>query len=344
MDKLPASEQATENHSVHVVAPARLHLGFIDLHGGLGRDFGSLGVCLAEICTHISASLSNDIVIQGPASHRASLYAGRILEHLNIQGGANISIHESIPEHAGLGSGTQLSLAVGTAIAGLYNKMISADEIAVVMERGARSGIGAGAFSRGGFLVDGGRGEQTDLPPITSHMNFPEAWRFVLVFDDALQGVHGPREKQAFQNLAPMTEAISGRISRLILMQVLPAIAETDCGRFGAAISEIQQLVGDHFATAQGGRYCSPAVAEVLPWLQDRGAVGIGQSSWGPTGFALYANETQAYQALKLAREKWSHESRLKFRVCRARNQQAEIRTEQIPANTGVKLKNYHNL
>jgi beta-ribofuranosylaminobenzene 5'-phosphate synthase len=34
--------------AVRVVAPARLHLGFLDLHGGLGRKFGSLGVTLDE--------------------------------------------------------------------------------------------------------------------------------------------------------------------------------------------------------------------------------------------------------------------------------------------------------
>lgn len=341
MDKLSQSDQMSEKNVVHVFAPARLHLGFIDMHGGLGRDFGSLGVCLADIYTHVSAVPSPDIVIQGPSSHRASLYAGRILEYLDIQHGAEITIHESIPEHAGLGSGTQLSLAVGSAIAALYEKQISPDQIAVIMDRGARSGIGVGAFSRGGFLVDGGRGESTDLPPVISHMDFPEAWRFVLVFDSQMQGVHGPSEKKVFQNLVPMSERVTERLCRLVLMQVLPALAEEDCGQFGTAISEIQRCVGDHFAPAQGGRYCSHLVSEVLPWLLGQGAAGIGQSSWGPTGFALYANETQAYQAVKAAREKWNSESRLKFKVCKARNQKAEIKTEKMNSGSSFKLKNF---
>lgn len=341
MDKLSQSDQMSEKRIVHVMAPARLHLGFIDMHGGLGRDFGSLGVCLADIFTHVSAVSSGDIVIQGPSSHRASLYAGRILEHLNIQRGTGITIHESIPEHAGLGSGTQLSLAVGSAITALYDKPISPDQIAVIMDRGARSGIGVGAFSRGGFLVDGGRGEHTELPPVISHMNFPEAWRFVLVFDEQLQGVHGPTEKKVFRNLAPMSERTTERLCRLVLMQVLPALAEEDCERFGSAISEIQRQVGDHFAPAQGGRYCSHLVSEVLPWMMGQSATGIGQSSWGPTGFAIYANETQAYQAVKQARDKWGSESRLKFRVCRARNQKAEVKIEKMNPGTGFKLKNF---
>lgn len=340
MDKQPESEQSTSQGIVHVIAPARLHLGFIDMHGGLGRNFGSLGLSLTEIYTHVTAIASTDVVIQGPSSHRASVYAGRILEHLNIQSGASITIHKSIPEHAGLGSGTQLSLAVGTAIATLYDKSISPREIANVMERGARSGIGVGTFSTGGFLVDGGRGENTEVPPIISHLNFPDAWRLLLVFDNRLQGVHGNTESVAFQNLPPMAEQTTEYLCRLTLMQLLPALAEENCDLFGAAITELQEYVGDHFAPAQGGRYCSQVVAQILPWLLEQGAKGIGQSSWGPTGFALFANETQAYHALKQAREKWQNESSIEFKVCRARNQKAEIRIDSIAAGASFKLKN----
>ena len=340
MDKQSEFEQINRKGIVNVIAPARLHLGFIDMHGGLGRNFGSLGLCLTDIYTHVSAVMSSDVVIQGPSSHRASVYAGRILEHLDIQAGAGITIHESITEHAGLGSGTQLSLAVGMAIAKLYNKTISPREIANIMERGARSGIGVGTFSMGGFLVDGGRGENTGVPPIISHLNFPEAWRLLLVFDTGLQGVHGNSETTAFKNLPPMSEQITEYLCRLTLMQLLPALAEENCDLFGAAITEIQQYVGDHFASAQGGRYYSQTVGQILPWLHEQGAKGIGQSSWGPTGFALFDNETQAYQALKQARDKWHDDPNLKFKVCRARNQKAEIRIDNIAANNNLKLKN----
>ncbi|MBM2830546.1 MAG: hypothetical protein HW411_1336 [Gammaproteobacteria bacterium] len=322
-----------------VIAPARLHLGFMDMHGGLGRSFGSLGLCLADIFTHVAASQSADVVIQGPSSNRASVYAGRMLEYLNIGTGVEISIREAIPEHAGLGSGTQLSLAVGTAIARLYDKDITTREIANVMERGARSGIGVGAFSMGGFLVDGGRGDTTEVPPIISHHNFPEAWRILLIFDQQLQGINGLPEREAFQQLPPMSKRTTESLCRLVLMQVLPALVEEDCQRFGAAITEIQQHVGDHFAVIQGGRYCSQHVTEVLPWLLEQGATGIGQSSWGPTGFGIFANETQAYQALKQARDKWQAESRLTFRLCRARNAKAEVRVDQLSANENFQLK-----
>lgn len=314
---------------IHVVAPARLHLGFIDMHGGMGRSFGSLGLSLADICTRISARPAENVFIQGPSSQRASLYAGRILDYLGVKTGVNITIHEAIPEHAGLGSGTQLSLAIGAAIARVYGFEVSIRKIAYIMERGARSGIGVGAFTQGGFLVDGGMGDHTDIPPIICHLPFPEAWRFVLVFDNARQGIHDQEEKAAFASLQPMTETVAEHLCRLTLMQALPALVENDCERFGSAITEIQTLVGDHFARLQGGRYCSKAVASALTELQELGAAGFGQSSWGPTGFALFANETQAYQALRQLRERWSAEAGLSFRICRANNQEASIRTEE---------------
>ena len=74
-------------------------------------------------------------------------------------------------------------------------------------------------------------------------------------------------------------------------MQLLPGIATADLGAVGAAVGEIQRRVGDYFAPAQSGRFTSPAVSEVLAWLEAEGITGVGQSSWGPTGFAILADD-----------------------------------------------------
>lgn len=313
------------NESISVIAPARLHLGFMDMHGGMGRYFGSLGLCLAELNTHLTAYKADEIRVQGPSSQRALAYIEKIIAHFNIQSGVAITIHEAIPEHAGLGSGTQLSLAVATAITKLFGIETSVREIAVVLERGARSGIGVGTFSMGGFLVDGGRGKNTDVPPIISHIPFPPEWRIVLIFDEQMQGVNGLAERQAFKQLPEMDEQVSASICRIVLMQTLPALIEKNCEQFGTAIQTIQEMVGDYFADVQGGRYSSSIVSNALSWFKEHGAAGVGQSSWGPTGFALFANETQAFQCMRQAREVWQDKSGLSFMLCRARNRKADI-------------------
>ena len=56
----------------------------------------------------------------------------------------------------------------------------------------------------------------------------------------------------------------AAEICRITLMQVLPAAVLGDPRGFGEGITAIQRRIGDHFALHQGGRYASPAVAEVL--------------------------------------------------------------------------------
>ncbi len=108
-------------------------------------------------------------------------------------------------------------------------------------------------------------------------------------------------------------------------MQVLPALAEKNCVEFGAAITEIQTMVGEHFSNAQKGHYTSQQVAEIMQWLLTHGATGIGQSSWGPTGFAIFPNELEAYSALQAARKNWQKDKNLDFCLCTARNTMAEV-------------------
>ncbi len=322
----------TANRSATVRAPARLHMGFLDLNGGLGRHFGSLGLAVEELATTVTAYADDHISAEGPQAGRAEAYARSSLHALGIQGGVRLFVQQAIPEHAGLGSGTQLALAVGTALARLYGIAWSPREVAAALGRGGRSGIGLGLFEHGGFVVDGGRGEQ-DLPPaLISRLTFPAQWRLVLVFDPTYRGLHGDAEKQAFANLPTFPEASAGHLCRLALMRAMPSLAEGDIAGFGAAIGEIQEVVGDHFAPAQGGRFASPRVARALDWLAGNGAAGVGQSSWGPTGFALADSEARAHALAQFARIEFAADG-LEFMVCAGRNRGADMR---IAANTAL--------
>ncbi len=330
--------QGNNNMVVKVSAPGRLHLGFLDLHGGLGRLFGSLGLCLHEISTDIEIGHAPKLLVSGPGATRAQGYAECMLAHLNIRTGLRMHINRAIPEHAGLGSGTQMALAVGTAISRLFEVDLSLAAIAGILDRGNRSGIGIGAFAGGGFIVDSGRSSTTEVPPIVSQLHFPDSWRFILVLDRKQQGVHGKQESQAFGKLAKMDESISAGLCRLLLMQVLPAIVEKDCRLFGEAITEIQSQMGEYFRSAQAGVYASRDVGNTLAELLQQGATGIGQSSWGPTGFAIYASETDAYQALKKVRRHWPDNSMLELMICKAHNEPAKVVVENEIDRNNLKL------
>ncbi len=338
------NKNVSENsgRTIRVRAPARLHFGFFDLHGGLDRLFGSVGVSLEEIATEIEVSEAQEMSASGPGAERALAYAERVLAKLNIRKAINIDVQQAIPEHAGLGSGTQMALATGVAINALFDTGLEIEKIAALLSRGHRSGIGIATFRHGGLVVDGGRSADTEVPPVISRLHFPGNWRFVLVLDRAKKGVHGQQELQAFDKLGQMQESVSGELCRLLLVRALPALVEHNCEAFGSAISVIQQRMGEYFASAQSGVFSSRAVEDVIRRLQHEGALGVGQSSWGPTGFALFDSETEAYQALKQTRSQLTSHNPVEMIICRAKNTGATV--GEIKAGDSLNVKTRKNI
>ncbi|HVS26729.1 MAG TPA: beta-ribofuranosylaminobenzene 5'-phosphate synthase family protein [Burkholderiales bacterium] len=324
-----------EAQSVVVEAPARLHLGFMDLNGATGRRFGSLGLTLDGFSTRIYAERAESFSVEGAQTQRVMSVLRCLQQKLGLRGAVRMAVVQAIPEHVGLGSGTQLAIAAGIAVARLYQLNFGAREIAAALGRGCRSGIGIGAFDQGGFLIDGGR--QGDEPPrITSRIAFPPQWRILLVFDLQAQGLHGAEETNAFRTLPSFPEASAAHLCRLVLMHVMPALVEANLQEFGKAVTEVQQMVGDHFAPVQGGRYASRKVSEVLAWLETQGVACLGQSSWGPTGFAVVDSETNAAALMRETEARWGQERRLRFRVCAARNHGGEVLLQQRSVKTGT--------
>ena len=279
---------------VVVTAHARLHLGFLDLHGGLGRRFGSIGLSLDQPCTSIAIEAAPSDLFSGRERERARKICAAMCAAHGLAGGHRLTAESAIPAHVGLGSGTQLALAVAAATRRLHGLPQDSRADALLLQRGARSGIGAALFETGGVVVDGGQGVVPGVPPVLARHAFPDAWRIILLLDPAMEGVHGQAERDAFAALPQFPAGASAEICRLVLIQALPALIEADIAAFGAAITRMQTLLGDHFAPAQGGRFASPRVARALAALRDAGAAGIGQSSWGPAGFAFAASERQA--------------------------------------------------
>ena len=316
----PGSHAGGDPFAVRVEAPARLHLGFVDVSGSLGRRFGSLGLALEEFSTVLSLRRAERFDAQGPDAQRASDYLRRLLDDHDPPTSVALRVLQAIPEHVGLGSGTQLALAVGQAFSTLFDLPFSVPALAARLDRGARSGIGIGAFEDGGFVVDGGRGAAGSHPPVIARMPFPSSWRVLLVFDRAERGLFGEAERAAFRALQAFPQQRAAHLAHLVLMRLMPALAEEDFASFSSAIGEIQRAVGDYFAAAQGGRFASGAVAQVLGWLEAKGIAGVGQTSWGPTGFAVVDSEVRAQALLREVRERFSAHTELVFAVARARN------------------------
>jgi beta-RFAP synthase len=319
---------------VEIGAPARLHLGFLDLHGGLGRSFGGVGLAIEGFGTRLKLERlgpgkAGEMEASGLGDAEAER-AQNVLERASLAFGLaerhRVTLDCAIPSHAGLGSGTQLALALVSALARLHGIALSVTAIATIAARGGRSGIGIGAFEAGGFLLDGGRARDDRPAPIVSRLDFPGSWRLLLTLDRARDGLSGAREREAFAALPAFPESLADHLCRLVIMQLLPGVAESVFDAASSAIAELQARLGDYFAPAQGGRYRSPRVAEAQEWLGREGIVGLGQSSWGPTGFALVSSAEAGAELLQAARERFKETASLEFRLVAGRNRGADIK------------------
>ena len=183
---------------------------------------------------------------------------------------------------------------------------IATPTLAQWLGRGARSGVGIAGFDHGGLLLDGGPERRRRAGPgVVAH----PAAAGVARRGGAGQRAPGPvrrRRAQAIAALSPLPRALAADICHQVLMRVLPGAAGAEFAPFAAGINRIQQLLGEHFASAQGGSaFTSPAVGRLLDATSAGSAVrslgtapvrppAIGQSSWGPTGFAIVPSQAQA--------------------------------------------------
>ncbi len=276
------------SEAVFVEAPARLHFGVLDLRGDLGRRFGGIGAAVPAPSLLLEARRAAELGAEGPDAARALEFARRFAAHHRIDARVHFCVHRVIPPHAGLGSGTQLALAVARAVAELYDLPADVTALARAVGRGRRSAIGTWTFAFGGFVLEGGRRSGDDqVAPLLARLPIPESWRAVVVVPRGKPGLAGEEEAAAFARLSPPAAREVERVAHLVLMQLLPALAEADLASFGAALAELQRITGGWFAAAQGGAFAPGETGDLVERLRTWGAAGVGQSSWGPTVYGI---------------------------------------------------------
>ncbi len=298
---------------IRVRTASRLHFGFLGLsdeghwpdgQGNLtlpARAFGSVGLMIKTPGVCLTVEPSAEWSASGPMAERVLHYAAR------IEGAPHaIRVEACAPEHCGLGTGTQLALAVGRALT--ISRGEGAEDamaIARILGRGKRSAIGIHGFERGGFLVDGGQDATSEVAPLLVDFDFPVTWRVLLVIPEGMRGLHGTAERQALGSLQARGNslAVTDALCRLVLLGMLPALVSVDVQAFGAALTDFNARVGNLFAPAQGGTYAHPRLAAIVDYLQANGAAGVGQSSWGPTLFAVVGDQEQAERLAHKARQ-----------------------------------------
>ena len=291
-----------------IETPSRLHLTLIDLNGIYGRIDGGVGITLQKPGLKIQAEPADngvEVVFSKSCQFIAGLVDDytvkiknstlKVIDALKIGAGFKFTVHSTYSPHSGLGSGTQLSLAVAKLISRMNNHDLNALDMAKIVGRGGTSGIGVESFENGGFIIDGGhkRVEKPSFlpssaspatpPPIIARYDFPLDWKIILAIPNVERGVSGAKEVDAFQNYCPVPLDEVEKLSHLLLMKLMPAVVESDLDSFGTAVNNIQNI---GFKKIEN-KLQNPYINEIMKNLRIAGAAGVGMSSFGPTVYAV---------------------------------------------------------
>lgn len=307
---------------------SRLHLGFTDLSSDLGRTCGSIGVALDRPSTAVVLEESEQLRISGAGAEAIRAVVRRFSDAYGVEPRVSITVRERIPEHVGLGSGTQTALAVAAGLAVMCGIDADVRELARMLLRGRRSGIGIAAFHSGGLIIDAGApspgGAGTAVPTVVWRHDIPADWSFIVAIPVGIEGLSGHGEEGVFARLTSSVRT-SEEISRLALLQLMPALSEGDIEAFGRALTAIDRKTGQYFADVQGGVYSHGDTGATIAEMLRMGALGAGQSSWGPTVYGLVPEADAAPLRAHMAAFFAERDMGEAVHVCHGRNTRARV-------------------
>lgn len=276
-----------------VRAASRLHFGMFGFGPELPRQFGGVGMMIEApaLVVQITAGASSKKL--NPLEDRASEFASRAARFFQLDPDASFAIEvaASPRQHQGLGLGTQLGLAVAAGIAELTGRGPLAPEVlARAVGRAARSSVGAYGFCQGGLIVDSGHALGDDVGELAGRFEVPDEWRLLLITPQQAEGLAGAAELAAFAALPDTPLAVAAELQTIATEGIIPALKARNCVAFGDNVYEFGRLSGECFSAVQGGPFASPEIEQLVDWLRANGVHGCGQSSWGPTVYAILPN------------------------------------------------------
>lgn len=301
---------------IEVLTPSRLHFGLFSF-GGDGPQFGGCGMAINSPSLQLRCQAAESFCTKGEFGDRVKNFAHRWVQFQNVQlrsiesqkevdsdklelPAVELEVVSAPPEHSGFGLGTQLGLAVATALFSQAKPhdatpaMPAATEFAAATGRGLRSAVGVYAFLSGGFIVERGKQAGELLSPLDCRLDVPPQWRFLLIRPPGCDGLAGEKERNAFRDLPPTPTADRERLVSIARNELVPALAAREFNAFASSLTVYGHQAGLAFKSIQGGPYNGAKLNELAATLQELNAPGFAQSSWGPTMVVPFETEAEA--------------------------------------------------
>jgi beta-RFAP synthase len=284
---------------IQVTAPARLHFGMLSCENGRRPRFGGLGLMVQRPAVQLRCAASPEFEAVGPLAERVRRVASSWSQWQSLDElpRCRLEVRAAPPHHAGLGTGTQLGLAVAAGLNALLLPpavTVSPAELAAAAGRGKRSAVGTYGFHLGGLILESGKLPGDPIGLLEKRVPVPGTWRFVLLRPQEREGLSGGAEEEAFALLSHTPVSTMQRLGDLARNVILPAAEAQRFSEFAEAVYDYGYLAGTCYASVQGGAFAGPQLTQLIETIRAMGVRGVGQSSWGPTVFAAFPDESAA--------------------------------------------------
>ncbi len=264
---------------VKITTNSRLHLGFLNLKSKENYSYGGMGLSIDKYPTILTISKAREF--RSNLSRMLNRKIHNFILKNKVSENIQIECIDKPKSHVGLGSGTQLVLALEEALKKFY-KLNHVDSN--IFDRTYRSGIGYNAFKYGGFIVDSPK-KSLNTNEVIFKSVFPKDWKIILLFDNSIKGIHGKKEDQFFSY--DNNSTLRKKLSDIILNEIIPSIIYKDFNIFAKNLTFFQKLNSSFYSSIQKSNYLSKDIADVLKKVKLRFDVAVGQSSWGPTSYVF---------------------------------------------------------
>src|SRR5512135_1301149 len=175
----------------------------LDPVGRGARRFGGFGVGIESprVVVRLRPQADDTVIVSGPQANRATTFARRTWASFGLRRGVEVTVHEAIPQHMGLGSGTKLGLSIACGLAAVAGLSPDPEQLAQATGRGARSSVGLWTFAAPGLVVESGVSENRWISPMVARYPMPQRWRCVLALPLGVEGLSGVAEERFFGRL-----------------------------------------------------------------------------------------------------------------------------------------------
>jgi beta-RFAP synthase len=275
--------------TVHVKAPARIHLTVLDMNrfapdhpGGGGIGFAIKCYCTAEVsCTgNVTEIDYNRAVI-------VENFVAVFKKAVGYTGGFRIRVTDHDYKHVGLGSTSTVMIAVATALNEAVGSPLSNDQLRKLIGHnyveetldgsiafGFETGVGPAVSTHGGMAVMG------DELTLIYHHAFAEKKNVYIIIPPTDISSAGTQEFDLLMNRARTLDYRDRELKAyLFMMDLIPALEEDNLKKIGNVIWEIE-FRGSKRAEVE---HHSFEIYHYMSRLREAGLEFVGMSSVGPS-------------------------------------------------------------